>query len=332
MAVDPRFYGHKASLTGREIAKLLNADAGNLEDIRIASIASFGEASPTDLSFVESAETLALHADQVRGLCLTTPKLAARTELAGAALVVASPRTAFLAVAETLVSLAPDERAKAPNIHETARIADGVTIGPNAAIGDHTVIQAGAVIGPGVQIGSHCQIGSHVSVNYALIGNGVTLQAGARIGEAGFGLLHKPTGAIDIPHYGRVLIQDNVSIGANTCVDRGMLGDTVIGEGTKIDNMSHVGHNTKIGRHVIMAAYAGISGSVTIGDGVHMGGRVGIMDHVEICAGARLAIGALVMKDVPAGQSWAGNPAQPLKAWQREMIWLKNNAKKKRET
>ena len=331
MPVDPRFYGHKASLTGREIAELLNTDAGDLEDIQIASIAAFGEAGPTDLSFVESAESLASCSGRVSGICLTTPELAESEDLIGNALVVASPRKAFLQVAEKLLSYALKHGGQAPNIHATASIAEGVTIGANAAIGDHTVIHAGAVIGPGVQIGSYCSIGAHASVQYTLIGNSVTLQAGARIGEAGFGLQHTATGATDIPHYGRVLIQDNVSIGANTCIDRGMLGDTVIGEGTKIDNMSHIGHNTQVGRHVIMAAYAGISGSVKIGDGVHMGGRVGIMDHVEIGAGARLAIGALAMQDVPSGQTWAGNPAKPLKAWQRETIWLRKNAQKRRD-
>ena len=165
-----------------------------------------------------------------------------------------------------------------------------------------------------------------------MIGNGVRLLSGARIGESGFGLMAGETGPEDIPHFGRVIIQDAVTIGANSCVDRGMLGDTVIGEGTKIDNLCHIGHNTHIGRHVVMAAFAGISGSVIIGDNVQMGGRVGLVDHLTVGENAQIAAGAAVLNSVPADEVWGGMPAKPIKTWQRELVWVKRNAKSRGET
>ena len=152
---------------------------------------------------------------------------------------------------------------------------------------------------------------------------------GAVIGEAGFGLAGGAAGARLTPHFGRVIIQNGVSVGAGSCIDRGLLEDTVIGEGTHIDNLCHIGHNCRIGAHVVMAAFAGVSGSSEVGDGVQFGGRVGLKDHVQVGAGARIAAGAAVLTDVPAGETWAGYPAKPIRTWMRELAWLARAAQKR---
>jgi UDP-3-O-[3-hydroxymyristoyl] glucosamine N-acyltransferase len=159
----------------------------------------------------------------------------------------------------------------------------------------------------------------------------VKIYAGAVSGEAGFGATAGPGGVIDIPQLGRVILQDNVTIGANSCVDRGAFDDTVIGENTKLDNLVHIGHNTRVGRNCVMAAYTGISGSVTIGDGVAFGGRAGIADHVTIGDGAKIAAAAGLFRDVPAGETWAGLPAQPAREWFREIAWVRKAMKQSRK-
>ena len=180
-------------------------------------------------------------------------------------------------------------------VHPAAEIEDGVTIdpgaviGPRAAIGSGTVIGATAVIGPGVQIGRDCSVGPGASIMHALIGDNVILHAGCRIGQDGFRYHPSAKGHVKVPQLGRVIIQDNVEIGANTAIDRGGSGDTVIGEGTKIDNLVQIGHNCTIGRHCIIVAECGLSGSVVLGDYVMLGGQVGIADHITIGEGAIVA-------------------------------------------
>ncbi len=146
--------------------------------------------------------------------------------------------------------------------------------------------------------------------------------AGVVIGEAGFGVAVSRSGAVDVPQLGRVIIQDGVSIGAGTCIDRGAWADTVIGENSKIDNLVQIAHNVQLGRNCILAGQVGLSGSVVVGDGVMFGGRAGIADHLTIGAGAQIAAAAGVMHDVPAGERWAGAPAKPLRQFMRESAWL----------
>ena len=182
------------------------------------------------------------------------------------------------------------------------------------------------VIGPGVQIGRDCRIGPHASIGFALIGDRVRILAGARIGEPGFGAAWSKDGPVDIPQLGRVILQDGVTVGANTCIDRGAYADTVIGENSKIDNLVQIGHNCIIGRNALMAAHTGISGSVTVGDNVMFGGRAGVGDHITIGEGARIAAGGGVLADVPAGETWSGYPAKPIRQSLREAVWLAKQA------
>jgi UDP-3-O-[3-hydroxymyristoyl] glucosamine N-acyltransferase len=179
------------------------------------------------------------------------------------------------------------------------------------------------VIGADVRIGRHCTIGIGASLIHALIGDRVIVHPGARIGQDGFGYVPGPGGHLKVPQVGRVVVQDDVEIGANTTIDRGASRDTVIGEGTKIDNLVQIGHNCIIGRHCIIVGQSGISGSVTLGDYVMLGAKVGIADHVTVGEGAQIGATAGVMNDVPPGARWIGAPARPAKEFFREVAILK---------
>jgi UDP-3-O-[3-hydroxymyristoyl] glucosamine N-acyltransferase len=211
-------------------------------------------------------------------------------------------------------------------------LAPGAVIGPHVEIGDRTSVGPNAVIGRGVAIGRGCEIGANVTITHAYLGDNVVVLSGAQLGNPGFGFASSKSGHIKIPQIGRVIIQDRVEIGAGTTIDRAALGDTVIGEGTKIDNLVQIGHNTRIGRHTVIVSQVGISGSCELGDFVVLGGQVGIGDHTRIGDGARLAGRTGVMGDLEGGQDYAGIPAKPLKEWAREIVAVSNLAKRKKKT
>ena len=333
MAVDTRFYLRQATLTTQSIASEIGSMPGDLPDREITGLSSFAHARESHLCFVEDFKHIKTTDRAVQpGLCLVPAPPEAGMFAAGSFLVTQRPKEAFFAAAQKMFkprTFASEGISDASNLHAETDIAPGVFIGEGAAIGRGSRIGPNSVIGPGVQIGAACEIGANVSIQFSLIGNGVRIQSGARLGEAGFGLMPLQDQPMqDIPHFGRVIIQDHVTIGANTSIDRGMLDDTIIGEGSKMDNQCHIGHNTIIGRNTVMAAYAGISGSVVIGDNVRMGGRVGLVDHIRVGHGAQIAAGSAVMTSVPDKEVWAGAPAKPIRKWQRELIWLKNQARK----
>ncbi|MGB3624857.1 MAG: UDP-3-O-(3-hydroxymyristoyl)glucosamine N-acyltransferase, partial [Henriciella sp.] len=269
--------------------------------------------SPNDMSGAASA-------------CFVTENHSAALPDGMIPLIVDMPRHAHTQTADLLLRFRdwnePETPERPTNIHETAQVAASAVICAGAAIGDRTIIGPNSVIGPGVQVGRDCRIGANVSIQCALIGNSVKIYSGARIGESGFGVMPGPHGAVDAPQFGRVIVQDGVTIGANTCVDRGAFEDTILGEHTKLDNLCQIAHNVVTGQSVLMASFAGISGTVTIGDGVMLGGRVGIADHVKIGDGAQIAASSGVFREIPAGETWGGVPAKPLRQWMREIAWL----------
>jgi len=193
-------------------------------------------------------------------------------------------------------------------------------IGAGAEIGEGTRIGAGAVIGPGVRIGRDCTISAGASILCSLIGNNVIIHPGARIGQDGFGYAPGPKGGmIKIVQIGRVIIQDNVEIGANTTIDRGTMDDTVIGEGTKIDNQVQIGHNVRIGRHCGIVSQVGIAGSTVVGDGVMIGGAAAVNGHIKIGDRAQIAAMSGVASDVPPNERYGGIPARPMRDFLRDI-------------
>ncbi|MBA3069673.1 MAG: UDP-3-O-(3-hydroxymyristoyl)glucosamine N-acyltransferase [Hyphomonas sp.] len=337
MTVDTRFYAPLGALTLEAAAALTGAAVDGDATLEITGVASADTAGKGELAFIEGD-----NAGQVEfsaGLELVVVGEAARSRLPVgiACLVARQPRQAHSKIARALFKpryLGPaDSLAISPSarVHSGAVIYPGAVICSGAAVGEGTVIGPNAVIGPGVQIGRHGSIGAGASVNCALLGDFVTLLAGARIGETGFGVIPGPDGLEDAPHFGRVILQDHVTIGANTCIDRGVFADTIIGERTKIDNLCQIAHNVVLGRSVIVAAFGGVSGSVRVGDGSRLGGRVGIADHVVVGEGVSLAGSSGLFRDVAPGETWGGTPAKPIREWMREIAWLSKQAKTRKK-
>jgi UDP-3-O-[3-hydroxymyristoyl] glucosamine N-acyltransferase len=336
------FFKRRAGLTLREIVALAGAEPqhGAELDRRITGIAALDRAAPGDLCFLDSAKFAARASICQAGACLAPERLAHLVPGCVSVLYAREPYRAFVEVARTLFAdaLRPSSLFAAQGIaagavvHPSARLENGVTIdpgaviGPRAEIGAATVIGAGAVIGPNVHIGRDCAIGPNASIMHALIGDRVIVHPGCRIGQDGFGYLMGATGHRKVPQIGRVIIQDDVEIGANTTIDRGAMSDTVIGEGTKIDNLVQIAHNVLIGRHCVLASQTGISGSAVIEDNVMTGGQVGIADHITIGAGAALGAKAGVMHDAPPGARWVGAPAKPVRQFFREVAALERLA------
>jgi UDP-3-O-[3-hydroxymyristoyl] glucosamine N-acyltransferase len=344
----PDFVRPNRELTTGEIAALTRAALreGDPVDRPICNIAPLDTAGAADISFLDNSKYLGELAGTRAGACLIAPRFAAAAPRGLAALETPHPYPAFVAVARALfpAALRPSSlfgtsgRAMSAQVHATARLEAGVTIDPLAVIGPHaeigagTLIGAGAVIGPDVRIGRECAIGAGVTIQQALIGDRVIIHPGVRIGQDGFGYLPGPRGHQKIPQTRRVIIQDDVEIGANTAIDRGATRDTVIGEGTKIDNLVHIAHNVMIGRHCLIAGQTGLAGSVTVGDFAIMGGQVGISDHLTIGAGAMIGARGGVMSNVPAGARWAGYPAGPILDWKREVATLRRLVRRGRKS
>jgi UDP-3-O-[3-hydroxymyristoyl] glucosamine N-acyltransferase len=315
--------------TVADLAALVVDNVAPLEVAGPSSLAFFDH--PKDLDDLESTHALA---------CFVTPKFAARVPDRTVALVTSSPARDF---ARVLAQLYPDALSPRPifeakgespgaNIHPEARLeADvivdpGAVIGPNAEVGAGTVVGANAVIGANVRIGRGCAIGPSSVIAHALIGNRVIVHAGVKIGQDGFGFVSGHGGYLKAPHIGRVIIQDDVEIGANATIDRGSTQDTVVGEGTKIDNLVQVAHNVRIGRHCLIAGQAGISSSTELADFVRIGGQAGLASYLDVGKGAQIAPQSGVLDDLSAQAKVGGTPARAFRAWLRGEAWLAREA------
>lgn len=305
---DPRFYRLAKPLSVAEICQQTGASVlrdGLNRNRLVAGFASYQSAGVSDICFLTDISAQKRTFREPPLVCLVASDTGALFSPETTVLSVADPRRAFTGLAAECLIEVTDE-ATSPSV-----------------VGPRSFIHPTAFIGPGVQIGHDCHIGAHVSIRFSLIGNGVTISSGARLGETGFSVRTSTSGARELePHFGRVIVQDGCSIGANTTIDRGFLDDTIIGEATQIDNLCHIGHNSQIGRGVVMAAFCGVSGSVVIEDDVQIGGSVGITDHLRIGRGARIAASASVFKNVPAGETWGGMPARPRRQWLKSQAWL----------
>jgi UDP-3-O-[3-hydroxymyristoyl] glucosamine N-acyltransferase len=311
-------------LTAALVAETVGGTLIGDGSIGLRRIAPLDRAAADALSFFASAKYAAAFAESRAGAVLVSPELADTPGApdGGARIVVAKPQEALL----MLLPRFHRPAVSVPGVHPTAVLGRGVRYGADVAIGPYAIIGAGARLGDRAVIGPHCVVGDGVEVgpdvhlypNVTLysgtrLGARVTVHAGARIGSDGFGYVQRDGEHLKIPHVGRCLIEDDVEIGANTTIDRGSIDDTVVGAGTKIDNLVQIAHNVRIGKVCLIMAQVGIAGSVHVEDGAMLLGQVGVSGHRTIGKGARLAAQAGVFGDIPAGETWSGYPARPHK-------------------
>lgn len=327
---DLRFYHRPEDVTLGELAERSGGQLRGDATLTVTTVGAFSDAENGAMCFFEGKAEGAAKISPAATVCVLNEASAEHLPRGVNAIIVERPRSVFSTLATELLRHRGVEddwpELGAAKIADSAKIARGALICDGAEIGNDSVIGPNVVIGPGVKIGAECRIGAGCVIETALIGNDVQIKPNTVIGGTGFGVIHERSGQKLAPHFGRVVIQDHVSIGANCCIDRGVFGDTVIGEHTRLDNLIQVAHNVQIGRNCTMAAFSGMAGSVRVEDWVQMGGRVGAADHLVIGEGALLAANSALMRDVPPGETWGGTPAKPLRQMLREMSWLSKNA------
>jgi UDP-3-O-[3-hydroxymyristoyl] glucosamine N-acyltransferase len=336
---DPRFFHRAGPFTLGELSALSEARLFRSEEAgrQCRDVAPLETAGPEDVSFLENRKYIEAFIHSRAGAAFVDEKAAEQAPIGMALLVTKEPYKAYALAAQAFYppSQVFARRALSALIDSTAVVPEDCEIGPNVVIepgvrlGRRCRVGANTVIAARVEVGDDCRIGANVTLSHCLIGSRVVLHPGVRIGQDGFGFAPDPTAPIKVPQLGRVIIGDDVDIGANTTIDRGSGHDTVIGSGSMIDNLVQIGHNVVLGRCCILAGQVGISGSTRLDDFVMVGGQGGLAGHLHIGSGARIAAKSGLMRDVPAGETVCGSPAVPLTEFMRQTAVLQRLAKKK---
>lgn len=338
--VDSRFFANHGPLTAGDIAAVTGTSLQNPKDAsrKLSDVAPLDRATKNDVSFFDNAKYAEQFKNSNAGACFVRAKYADTAPSGMILFITEDPYRCYALTAQKFYPVTQGRTGisaraimlKDAVIGRDVTIGPGAVIGRNAVIGDGVVIGANSVIEEGVQIGENTRIGALCSISHALIGSNVIIHRGVHIGQDGFGFAMGREGHVKVPQLGRVIIGDDVEIGSNTTIDRGTGPDTIIGDGTKIDNLVQIGHNAQVGRRVVIVAQVGISGSTRVGDGVVIGGQVGIAGHIKIGAGAKIAAQSGVMNDIPPGQSYGGSPAIPVVDWHRQTVAISRLIKSKR--
>ncbi len=329
---DARFFTVTGPFRLAELAIIAGATLADASDgdRTIQDVAPLDQAGPNDLTFLDNRRYLDALTGSRAGACVMAAVHAERAPAGMAVLLSDAPYMAFAKIARTFYPMAAVEPGIAPTatVDPSARIGDGSRIDPGAVIGRNAILGAGchigpnAVIGDAVTLGDQCRVGAGASISHSVIGHRVYIYAGARIGQDGFGFASGPAGHLRIPQLGRVVIHDDVEVGANTTIDRGAGPDTVIGAGCMIDNLVQIGHNVQMGKGCVIVSQVGISGSTKLGDFVVVGGQGGLAGHLNIGSGAKIAAQSGVHSHIPAGAQMGGTPAVPIREWRRQMAML----------
>jgi UDP-3-O-[3-hydroxymyristoyl] glucosamine N-acyltransferase len=341
---DPRFFERRGPLTLLAVIELTGADPRGRDGGPFLDVASLADAGPTDLSFLEDRRGAASAGVTRAGACFVREADQGLLPGATLALVTPAPQRAFVHVAAhfypqaaapgTAGSIEPPRIAPGAHVDPQARlgpgcrIAAGVVIEADAELASEVEVQANAVIGRGVTVGAGSRIGAGASLSHCHVGARVIIHPGARIGQDGFGFVMGEV-HLKVPQLGRVLIEDDAEIGANTTIDRGSLGDTVIGRGAKIDNLVQIAHNVRIGAGCVIVAQSGVAGSSTLGPYSVMGAQSGVLGHVVVGPQSRIAGRAAVIRDVPGNAAYGGAPAVPAEEWKRQVAAIRALGRRK---
>lgn len=336
--VDPRFYKNNGPFSLKQIAEICNASLVDetKSDIMINDIASIFKGGEGEISFFFDKKKKDAATNIKTTACVTSKDFASLIPQNVIVLLSDNPHDSFVKLNYAMYS----EILSEPKICETAKIAktakigqncyigDYVVIGENVEIGDNCYLEPNCVIADGCKLGNDCRIGSCANIMHSIIGNNVYIYGGARIGWDGFGFQTVQGQHKRIPQLGRVIIGNDVEIGANSCIDRGALDDTIIGDGCRIDNMVQVAHNDVLGRGCILVALTGIAGSCNFGDYVVVGGQAGFADHLNIGSQAQIGAKSGVMRDVEAGTAVMGIPAIGFRDFMKQTATIQKMCKK----
>jgi UDP-3-O-[3-hydroxymyristoyl] glucosamine N-acyltransferase len=332
---NPRFFRRSGPYPLAAVANVARGIAEQV-DLLLEGVAPLQTAGPNEVSFLDNRRYASALDQTSAGAVIVHPDMAARVPATAVTIVTGEPYAAWARVAALFYPVAPP----CPGVHPSAIVADGALVDPSAEVGPLCLIESGAeigarcrigpgaVIGSGVILGPDCRIGAHVSLSHALLGARVYVYPGARIGQEGFGFASTKDGFLSVPQLGRVIIEDDVEIGANTAIDRGSSRDTVIGAGSRLDNLVQIGHNVVLGRCCVIVAQVGISGSTVFEDFVRVGGQAGVAGHLRIGRGAEIGAQAGLMSDLDPGAKVVGSPAQPKKDFFRQIAMLTKMARK----
>ncbi|WP_165379595.1 UDP-3-O-(3-hydroxymyristoyl)glucosamine N-acyltransferase [Rickettsiales endosymbiont of Peranema trichophorum] len=334
--VDSRFFKRSGDFTVDQLAKQLKCEVVGDGNAIIKDVATLLDAGPGDIAFLNDSflrhrKYIDLFKNTKATACIIDEKDIPIAPPGVTLLVTDQPALLYTKVA---LLLYPHERgapkvSSSANISEKAQIGNGcviedfVVIKDNVIIGDNVFIGAGSYIDSGVKIGANTVVHSNVVLSYCLLGDNCIIYHGAKIGQDGFGFAMGTTGNMVIRQLGRVVLGNGVEIGTNTCIDRGAIGDTIIGDNTKIDNLVQLGHQVEIGQNCLIAGQVGIAGGAIIGNNVMIGGQVGIAGHVSIGDSVKIAAKSGVMEDVPAGSVIGGIPAVPVRDWHKQSAVLR---------
>jgi UDP-3-O-[3-hydroxymyristoyl] glucosamine N-acyltransferase len=335
MIADPRFFKRNGPHSLATIAETARGSAPDV-DLQLTGVAPLQVAAPDEVSFLDNRRYAPALEKTLAGAVIVHPDVLQRVPAGTVPIVTAEPYAGWARVAALFHPTPPVH----PGVHLSAFIAEGARVDPSAEVGAFVLIEAGAeigarcrigpytFIGSGVVLGPECRIGAHASLSHTVLGTRVYVYSGARIGQEGFSFASTKTGFRTVPHLGRVVLEDDVEVGANTTIDRGSTGDTVIGAGSRLDNLVQIGHNVRLGRCCVIVAQVGIAGSTVLEDFVQVGGQAAMAGHLRVGNGARIGAQAGVMSDVPAGAALVGSPAQPRQQFFRQVAILKRLARR----
>ncbi|HEY4251303.1 MAG TPA: UDP-3-O-(3-hydroxymyristoyl)glucosamine N-acyltransferase [Roseomonas sp.] len=330
---DARFFARSGPYSLAAVAEAATGTTA-AAGVLLTGVAPLATAGPGEVSFLDNRRYASALEETAAGAVIVHPDMLGRVPAGTAAILTTEPYAGWARVAALFHPLRPLH----PGRHPTACVEDGARVDPTAQIGAYALVASGAEVGPrswigpyasvgeGVVIGADCRIGAHVSLCYTIIGARVHLHPGARIGQQGFGFAATKDGFLTVPHLGRVILGDDVQVGANTTIDRGSVGDTEIGCGSRIDNLVQIAHNVRVGRCCVIVAQVGIAGSTVLEDFVQVGGQAALAGHLHVARGARIGAQAGVISDVAPGAALVGSPAQPRRDYFRQVATIKRLA------